>query len=215
MKLVPQRGDFVRVRSRRWLVEDGPPVEGLSALRLACIDDDAQGEFVSVLWDAELDAEVLADEGWASVSKTRDRRPERLFGLSAHAALEHRDRGRSRPFSGAVPGRHPPGRLSASPAAKGAAPSAREPADRRRRRRRQDGRGGPDPARNAAAAADRFRSRRRARRHGPPVAGRTRSEVRPRPSRSSTATISPSCDASAATAPIRGLQGRALSSRIR
>ncbi len=69
MKLVPQPGDFVRVRSRRWLVEDGQAVEGLSALRLTCIDDDAQGESVSVLWDAELDAEVLADEGWAAVSK--------------------------------------------------------------------------------------------------------------------------------------------------
>ena len=69
MKLVPQPGDFVRVRSRRWLVEDGQAVEGLSALRLSCIDDDAQGESVSVLWDAELDAEVLADEGWAAVSK--------------------------------------------------------------------------------------------------------------------------------------------------
>ena len=66
---IPQPGDFVRVRSRRWLVEDGQPVSGLSALRLACIDDDAQGESVAVLWDAELDAEVLVDEGWASVSK--------------------------------------------------------------------------------------------------------------------------------------------------
>ena len=28
-----------------------------------------QGESVSVLWDAELDAEVLADEGWLAVSK--------------------------------------------------------------------------------------------------------------------------------------------------
>jgi hypothetical protein len=65
----PQRGDFVRVRSRRWLVEDGPAVAGLNTVRLACIDDDAQGEAVSVLWDAELDAEVLADEGWVNVSK--------------------------------------------------------------------------------------------------------------------------------------------------
>jgi len=69
MQRMPQAGDFVRVRSRRWLVEDGPSVAGLNAVRLACIDDDAQGESVSVLWDAELDAEVLVDEGWANVSK--------------------------------------------------------------------------------------------------------------------------------------------------
>jgi hypothetical protein len=68
MQNAPQPGEFVRVRSRRWLVEDGQSVEGLSALRLACIDDDAQGESVAVLWDAELDAELI-DEGWAAVSR--------------------------------------------------------------------------------------------------------------------------------------------------
>jgi hypothetical protein len=66
----PQRGDFVRVRTRRWLVEDERSAGGgLTALRLACVDDDAQGELVEVLWDAELDGSVLKDEGWASVSQ--------------------------------------------------------------------------------------------------------------------------------------------------
>src|ERR1700726_1988729 len=70
MPTTPKRGDFVRVRTRRWLVEDERSAgDGLSPLRLSCIDDDAQGESVSVLWDAELDAEVLVDEGWAAVSK--------------------------------------------------------------------------------------------------------------------------------------------------
>ncbi len=69
LRVPPQAGDFVRVRSRRWLVEDGQPATGLDSVRLACIDDDAQGESVSVLWDAELDAEILVDEGWANVSK--------------------------------------------------------------------------------------------------------------------------------------------------
>ena len=45
MPAMPERGDFVRVRTRRWLVEDErAPVDGLTALRLACVDDDAQGE---------------------------------------------------------------------------------------------------------------------------------------------------------------------------
>jgi hypothetical protein len=47
----------------------GRSFDGLNTVSLACIDDDAQGEAVSVLWDAELDAEVLADEGWVNVSK--------------------------------------------------------------------------------------------------------------------------------------------------
>src|SRR6266446_211939 len=68
MASVPQRGDFVRVRSRRWLVEDERPLEGLKTLRLACVDDDAQGELAEVLWDAEIDGSVLGDEGWASVA---------------------------------------------------------------------------------------------------------------------------------------------------
>src|SRR6202521_1447180 len=68
MGSVPQRGDFVRVRSRRWLVEDERPIDGLRTLRLACVDDDAQGEVAEVLWDAEIDGSVLGDEGWASVA---------------------------------------------------------------------------------------------------------------------------------------------------
>ena len=70
MPATPQRGDFVRVRTRRWLVEDERSVgDGLTSLRLACVDDDAQGEVVEVLWDAELDGSILKDEGWASVAK--------------------------------------------------------------------------------------------------------------------------------------------------
>jgi hypothetical protein len=66
----PQRGDFVRVRTRRWLVEDERSAGAvLTALRLACVDDDAQGEVVEVLWDAELDGSVLQDDCWGSVAK--------------------------------------------------------------------------------------------------------------------------------------------------
>lgn len=69
MQLMPRRGDFVRLRTRRWLVEDERPIGGLTALRVACVDDDAQGEVIEVLWDAELDAAVLQDEGWGKVSR--------------------------------------------------------------------------------------------------------------------------------------------------
>src|SRR5215212_9480854 len=70
MQLSPQRGDFVRVRSRKWLVEGerarGP---GLTSLTLACVDDDAQGETAEVVWGAELDGELLHDEGWGAVAR--------------------------------------------------------------------------------------------------------------------------------------------------
>ncbi len=68
MPVNPQRGDFVRVRSRRWLVEDERSIDGLTALRLACVDDDAQGDLAEVLWDAEIDGAILGDEGWANVA---------------------------------------------------------------------------------------------------------------------------------------------------
>jgi superfamily II DNA or RNA helicase len=52
------------------LVEDERSAnDGLDALRLACVDDDEQGEIVEVLWDAELDGSVLQDEGWETVAK--------------------------------------------------------------------------------------------------------------------------------------------------
>ena len=38
--ITPQRGDFVRVRTRRWLAEDQRSAGGgLTAFRLACVED--------------------------------------------------------------------------------------------------------------------------------------------------------------------------------
>jgi hypothetical protein len=63
----PAAGQVVRVRHRRYLVEDIiPPTNPGEATvaRLACLDDDAQGEPLEVLWEAEPDAEVLGAAGW-------------------------------------------------------------------------------------------------------------------------------------------------------
>src|SRR4051812_32705081 len=58
---VPTSGDFVEVRTRRWLVESVSGGEALIRTRLACIDDDAQGETLEVLWGDEVDASVISD----------------------------------------------------------------------------------------------------------------------------------------------------------
>src|SRR5688572_16991609 len=63
---VPAAGDFVEVRTRRWLVEGASGERALLRARLACIDDDAQGERLEVLWRDEVDASVIAD-GHASI----------------------------------------------------------------------------------------------------------------------------------------------------
>lgn len=67
----PKVGELVQVRSRRWLVEEVVPAEkpGQSHLvRLACADDDAQGQALEVYWDYELDRRILEEEGWADLA---------------------------------------------------------------------------------------------------------------------------------------------------
>lgn len=67
----PKQGELVQVRSRRWLVEEviQPAVVGQSPLvRLACADDDAQGQTLEVYWDYEIDRRILEDEGWADLA---------------------------------------------------------------------------------------------------------------------------------------------------
>jgi hypothetical protein len=67
---LPLPGAFVRARHRHWLVEEAvpPPEAGDSPLvRLACIEDDAQGEGVELLWAAEPDVEVLGPDLWPRI----------------------------------------------------------------------------------------------------------------------------------------------------
>lgn len=69
--LTPQAGEIVEVRQRRYLVEDTiPPVNGCDAtlVALSCVDDDAQGQQLEVLWERELDAQVLSAEAWEQIA---------------------------------------------------------------------------------------------------------------------------------------------------
>jgi hypothetical protein len=60
----------VHLRGRRWLVEGEREIaEQLTALRLACIDDDAQSESADVVWRAEIDTAFMEDEGWRAVAR--------------------------------------------------------------------------------------------------------------------------------------------------
>jgi superfamily II DNA or RNA helicase len=59
---------LVQVRSRRWLVEDVAADSAAPVVRLACAEDDAQGEQLEVLWDYELDRRILEHEGWADLA---------------------------------------------------------------------------------------------------------------------------------------------------
>jgi SNF2 family DNA or RNA helicase len=72
--LPPERGQLVHLRQRRWLVEGvevAPRLGEATLVRAACVDDDAQGEPVSVLWEHELDARVIEDAGWRRIGEQR------------------------------------------------------------------------------------------------------------------------------------------------
>jgi superfamily II DNA or RNA helicase len=70
VQISPQPGQIVRMRSRTWLVEEVEQDPGYgSTIHMACLDDDAQGDLLSVNWDLELDAKVLREEGWHKIGQ--------------------------------------------------------------------------------------------------------------------------------------------------
>lgn len=72
----PEVGQIVAVRSRRWLVEEVLDPD-FPVVRLACADDDAQGQTLEVFWDCEPDRRILEEEGWEDLARRFD--SPRLF----------------------------------------------------------------------------------------------------------------------------------------
>jgi hypothetical protein len=84
----PKQGQIVRVRQRQYFVEDvvAPTKKGEQTLvRLVGLDDDDAGRRLEVLWELELDAQVVVPEkhGLGDV-KALDR--PRLFSAYFHSA---------------------------------------------------------------------------------------------------------------------------------
>ena len=85
----PKVGQIVRVRSRQYLVEEVTTAQKAvtsdvaDLVRLACVDDDAQGEPLEVLWEREPDALVLTGAGWERFSKRGFDEPK-LFSAYLH-----------------------------------------------------------------------------------------------------------------------------------
>jgi hypothetical protein len=70
--LSPTRGCVVHCRSHRWLVEEVEPAEhpeGDTVVRMACLDDDANGQKLEVFWQREVDAQVLGETTWDTVGQ--------------------------------------------------------------------------------------------------------------------------------------------------
>ncbi|MEQ8665632.1 MAG: DISARM system SNF2-like helicase DrmD [Rhodospirillales bacterium] len=68
--MICEPGEIVELRARRWLVEGVDESDSnFPVVTLACIDDDAQGELVSVLWNAEIGARRLDENPWGEIAR--------------------------------------------------------------------------------------------------------------------------------------------------
>ena len=82
----PRTGQIVRVRQRQYFVEETVPPEAgddATLVRLSCLDDDAQGQPLEVLWEKEVDPEIITAEAWQNIA-SRGFDPPKLFSAYLH-----------------------------------------------------------------------------------------------------------------------------------
>lgn len=68
----PTKGCVVHCRSHHHLVEEvlPPEEEGRdTVVRLACLDDDANGQITEVFWEREVDARILGQSTWETIGQ--------------------------------------------------------------------------------------------------------------------------------------------------
>jgi hypothetical protein len=65
----PAPGQVVGCRTRTWLVESVERSLHGAEVALACLDDDAEGDELEVIWELELDTEILDREAWKSIGR--------------------------------------------------------------------------------------------------------------------------------------------------
>ncbi|MDF1667665.1 MAG: DISARM system SNF2-like helicase DrmD, partial [Planctomycetota bacterium] len=85
--MIPKNGEIVRVRSRQYLVDDVVrPKEArhCTLVRLSCLNDDAQGEVLEVLWEKEVDAQRVGLNTWDTIAKKGFDAPNK-FSAYLHA----------------------------------------------------------------------------------------------------------------------------------
>ncbi|WP_437202061.1 DISARM system SNF2-like helicase DrmD [Planctomicrobium sp. SH664] len=68
---IPAPGQIARVRQRTWLIEETVKSRrsaDSTLVRLSCVDDDNQGQPLEVLWEKELEPQILSGEAWDSIA---------------------------------------------------------------------------------------------------------------------------------------------------
>src|SRR3984893_15057463 len=66
----PKIGQIVQVRTRTYLVDDvvrAPKTVFGTLVKLVCVDDDAQGQPLEVIWELELEKKIIDREAWSSI----------------------------------------------------------------------------------------------------------------------------------------------------
>lgn len=73
---LPAEGQVVKLRSRTWLVDTIDKSSGSegTVLSLSCMDDDAQGQFLKVIWENEINPSIEGVEAWKSIG-SKDKVP--------------------------------------------------------------------------------------------------------------------------------------------
>src|SRR5262245_24866168 len=82
----PTPGQIVKVRMRKWLVESVDKRRGdddSTLVKLSCLDDDAQGDQLTILREKERDPESQREEGWRHLGDKGFDDP-RLFAAFLH-----------------------------------------------------------------------------------------------------------------------------------
>lgn len=77
----PAPGRIAHIRQRLYLIEDATRAsaqDDSSLVKLSCVDDDAQGQELQVLWEHEVDAEIMSGEAWDAIAQ-RGFDPPRIF----------------------------------------------------------------------------------------------------------------------------------------
>ena len=85
-QMVLEPGTLVRVRSRQYLVEEvtsAPAPSEQTLVRLSCIDDDSQGAPLEVLWEKEVDRQIIEAGSWKDIAR-RGFDPPRQFSAYLH-----------------------------------------------------------------------------------------------------------------------------------
>ncbi len=81
---LPERGQIVRLRTRCYLVEDVTRSPDGTIVRCVCLDDDAQGQQLEIVWELELDGEIIDAQIWDNIGK-KGFDPPKLFSAFLHA----------------------------------------------------------------------------------------------------------------------------------